>query len=179
MKINRNKIRKFYTVLFLYCLTASPYVLSQSHKKHPVFQLNHVDICIDTISFIAILKNNFLRDSFNFVKVFTDSTGSEILLLGKESFIHLLPDKGFFKNRLGATLLVHHSYQKQETKPLIKYLLSFTDDSLYNRPYTSPQLSIDYVNVYENPKKKRYFIKVHSDSAKPFNERLPELGLYD
>ncbi len=159
MKINQNKTRQIYITLILFCLTTSCDVLSQSANNRPVFQLNHVDICIDTGTFNAILKNNFIRDSFSFVKVFKDSTGSEILLLGKEFYIHFLTDNGFFKNRLGACLLVHHSYQKQETKTLIEYLQPFTADSFYNRPYTSPQLNIDYVNVYENLERKESLLK--------------------
>ena len=154
-----NTARKIYLGFTLFCiLTSSLRGLSQSSHNLPTFQLNHIDICIDSVSFNAILKNDFLRDSFAFVKVFTDSTGSEIMLLGKEFFIHLLPDKGFYENRLGATLLVHHSFQKQETKSLMEYLQSFTTDSLYNRPYTS-KMNIDYINVYENLEKKDSLLK--------------------
>jgi hypothetical protein len=143
-------MRKICSVIVLLCLIISNNALSQSSNHRPIFQLNHVDICVDSVTFTSILKNNFLRDSFAFVKVFTDSTGSEILLIGKEFFIHLLPEYGFFENRLGASLLVHHSYRQQDTKMLMEYLQSFTDDSLYNRPYVSSQYNIDYINVYEN-----------------------------
>ena len=62
--------------------------VSGNCQEKPVFQLNHVDVSIDSISFSHIVSNKFLRDSFAFIKVFTDSTGSEVLLLGKESFVH-------------------------------------------------------------------------------------------
>lgn len=152
-------MRKIYKAFLLIFLITSNKVVSQSSNLRPIFQLNHVDICVDTSTFNAILKNGFLRDSFGFVKVFTDSTGCEILMLGKESFIHLLPDEGFFKNRLGAALLVHHSYRKQETKTLMEYLRSFVEDSLYNRPYISTQFNIDYVNIYENMERKDSLLK--------------------
>jgi hypothetical protein len=119
-------------------------------QEKPVFQLNHVDICIDSISLRQIVSNKFLRDSFAFIKIFADSTGSEVLLLGKEYFVHLLPDKGFFTNRIGACLLVHHSFKWEETSALLQHLQLYTRDSLYNRPYSSTELNIDYINVYEN-----------------------------
>lgn len=150
---------KIYIALLLIFLITSNKVVSQSSNQRPIFQLNHVDICVDTSTYNAILKNSFLRDSFGFIKVFTDSKGSEILLLGKESFIHLFTEKGFFKNRLGAALLVHHSYRKQDTKTLMEYLQSFVEDSLYNRPYISTQYNIDYVNVYENLERKDSLLK--------------------
>ena len=134
----------------LFVLLAINDLWSQSSSHKQVFQLNHVDICVDSASFNKILHNTFLRDSFSYVKVFVDSTGSEILLLGKESFVHVLPAKGFFLNRTGACLLVHHSFRWQETNRLKEYLQTFTKDSLYNRPYNSPELSIDYINVYED-----------------------------
>lgn len=141
--------RVFYVVVLLFLVSFNE-SKSQSLKDRPAFHVNHVDVCVDTVTFKAILENAFLRDSFGFVKIFSDSTGSEILLLGKESFIHFLPDKGFYKNRLGATLLVHHSYQREETKTMIDYLQPFTTDSLYSRPYITSEFNIDYVNVYEN-----------------------------
>ncbi len=70
-------------------------------------------------------------------------------MLGQQGYIHFLPDKGFYKNRIGACLLVHHSFKWKETDTLINYLQSFTKDSLYNRPYRSTEL-IDYINVFEN-----------------------------
>jgi hypothetical protein len=61
-----------------------------------------------------------------------------------------LPAKGFFLNRTGACLLVHHSFRWEETNILKQYLQTFSRDSLYNRPYYSTNLNVDYINVYEN-----------------------------
>lgn len=144
------KTHTFLVSFFLILKTS----LTQAQTNKPVFQLNHVDISIDSISFARIMNNSFLRDSFAFVKVFNDSTGSELLLLGQESFIHLLPGKGFFKDRMGACLLVHHSFRWTETNTIMEYLQGFTEDSLYNRPYHSADLNIDYINVYEKPDKR-------------------------
>lgn len=140
---------KTYFLFIIFFVTMFNVSSINAQNREPTFQLNHVDISIDSISLIQIMNNDFIRDSFAFIKVFKDSTGTEVLLLGKESFVHLLPDKGFFKNRIGACLLVHHSFQWKETDTLKQYLQTFTRDSLYNRPYTSKELSIDYINVYE------------------------------
>ena len=118
-------------------------------KTAPIFQLNHVDVCIDSVTFNAVLNNTFLRDSLAYMKVFTDSTGSEILLLGQRNFLHLLPDKGFFVNRLGACLLVHHCFKWTETARITEYLQNISGIPLYNRPYASSTLHIDYINVQE------------------------------
>ncbi len=114
------------------------------------FQLNHIDICVDSVTYHSLLTNKFISETFSYTKTFNDSTGSEFLVLGQEDYIHFFPEKGFYKNRVGACLLVHHSFKWKETDTLIDYLQSFTKDSLYNRPYRSPELQIDYINVYEN-----------------------------
>ncbi|QNA45768.1 hypothetical protein [Lacibacter sediminis] len=142
--------------IFLFIITLG---ISGTSQEKPVFQLNHVDISIDSISLSQIVSNRFLCDSFAFIKVFTDSTGIEVLLLGKESFVHLLPGKGFFTTRIGACLLVHHSFKWQETSTLLQHLQLYTRDSLYNRPYSSPELNIDYINVYENLTNEKKLLK--------------------
>ncbi len=124
----------------------------RSKESNFLFQLNHIDICVDSITYHSLLKNKFINDAFSFTKTFNDSTGSEFLVLGQEDYIHFLPEKNFYKHRLGACLLVHHSFRWKETHTLIDYLQAFTIDSLYNRPYRFTNLTIDYINVYEDLK---------------------------
>lgn len=113
------------------------------------FQLNHIDISIDSLTFHSLLNNRFFTDTFSSIKLFHDSTGTDILMRGQEHFLHFLPDKGFYKNRLGAAVLLHHNYTWKETGTIIQYLQSFTKDSLYNRPYRSGGDDIHYVHIYE------------------------------
>ena len=122
----------------------------QKQERNFKYQLNHIGICVDSITFQSLISNKFISDTLFFTKVVKDSTGSEILLLGKEHYLQFYPEKGFFKNRLGACVLYHHSFTWKETDLHLAYLQSFTKDSLYNRPYLSKELNIGYINVYEN-----------------------------
>jgi hypothetical protein len=121
------------------------------------FQLNHIDIAVDSVTLHSLMNNKFITDTFSSTKLFRDCTGTEFLMRGQDHWLHFLTDKGclccenkFFKNRLGAIVLVHHSFTWKETDNLLKYLQSFTKDSLYNRPYRSADLNIDYINIYED-----------------------------
>ena len=114
------------------------------------FQLNHIDIAVDSVTFYSLLQNEFISGAFSSTKIFRDSTGSELLVRGQDHWLHFLPDKGFYKHRIGAVVLQHNSFIWMEIDPLIKHLQSFTKDSLYNRPYRSGGENTDHVNVYEN-----------------------------
>lgn len=145
-KIKTATLLKFIIIIMMSFLSCTQ--PGESEKLR--FQLNHIGLCVDSITFHSILKNKFLTDTFSYTKVVTDSTGSEILILGKEHYLQIYPEKGFFKNRSGAVTLLHHNFKWRETDTLLNYLQSFTKDSLFNRPYKSPELNIDYINVYED-----------------------------
>jgi hypothetical protein len=96
------------------------------------------------------MNNKFISDTFSSTKLFRDSTGTDILVRGQDHWLHFLPDKGFYKNRLGAAVLVHENFTWIETDTIIKHLQLFTKDSLYNRPYTSGGENTDHITIYEN-----------------------------
>jgi hypothetical protein len=64
--------------------------------------------------------------------------------------LHFLPDKGFYKNRLGAVVLAHNSFTWKETDIILNHLQSFTKDSLYDRPYRSGRENTAHITIYEN-----------------------------
>lgn len=146
--------------LIILLIITFPLIAFSQANKNFIFQLNHIGICVDSITFNSIIGNKFITDTFSYTKIFKDSTGSEILILGKEHFLQFYPEKGFFKNRLGTVVLVHHTFRWTETNLLLNYLQSFITDSLYNRPYHSMELSIDYINVFENLKDSRSLLKL-------------------
>lgn len=114
------------------------------------FQLNHIDISVDSVTLYSLMSNKFIKNTFSSTKLFRDSTGTDILVRGKLHWLHFLPDKGFYKNRLGAVILAHENFTWLETDTIIKHLHSFTKDSLYNRPYTSGGENTAHVHIYEN-----------------------------
>ena len=145
---------------------------------HVQFHLNHIDICVDSITFSNLMQNTFIRDSFAFVKVWSDSTGSEILLLGQQSFIHVFPEKGFYTKKNGACFLIHHSLKWKETEEHLAYLQKKTSVPVYVRPYISKDTHIDYINTkdpgpekfiktgacLQNPSEKDYYSYGYDDS---------------
>jgi hypothetical protein len=149
----------------------------RSENEHN-YQLNHIDLCVDSITFTNLLHNRFIADSFAFVKKWSDSTGAEILILGQQSFIHVFPEKGFYKDKNGASLLIHHSFRWKETNEHLEYLQNKSGVSLYVRPYHSAQTHIDYINIKEpgpvqlikagaslqNPSKQDYYSYGYNDS---------------
>lgn len=114
------------------------------------FQLNHIDISVDTVTLESLINNKFISDTFSSTKLFKDSTGTELLVRGKLHWLHFLPDKGFYKNRMGAVVLAHENFTWLETDTIIKHLQSFTKDSLYNRPYTSGGENTAHIHIYEH-----------------------------
>jgi hypothetical protein len=114
------------------------------------FHLNHIDIAVDSVTLHSLMNNKFISDTFSSTKLFRDSTGTEILVRGQDHWLHFLPDKGFYKNRLGAAVLIHENFTWIETNTIIKHLQLFTKDSLYNRPYTSGGENTAHIHIYEN-----------------------------
>jgi hypothetical protein len=114
------------------------------------FQLNHIDIAVDSVTLRSLMNNKFTSDTFSSTKLFRDSTGIEILVRGQDHWLHFLPDEGFYKHRLGAAVLVHENFTWIETDTIIKHLQGFTEDSLYNRPYTSGGENTAHIHIYEN-----------------------------
>jgi hypothetical protein len=146
---------KLFLIIFLYifyaCSSRSLNIKNEIAEKNEFkFHLNHVDIAIDSVTFHSLLKNKFITDTFSSTKIFRDSTGIELLVRGQEHFLHFLPDKGFYTNRLGAAVLLHHNYTWRKTDTVMQYLQSFTKDSLYNRPYRSGGEDTHYIHIYEN-----------------------------
>jgi hypothetical protein len=133
---------------------------------------------VDSITFTSLLHNRLIADSFAIVKQWSDSTGSEILILGQQSFIHVFPEKGFYKDRNGTCLLVHHSFRWKETNEHLAYLQDKSGVPVYVRPYHSAETHIDYINIkdpgpeqlikagasLQNPSKKDYYSYGYSDS---------------
>src|SRR5687767_7937671 len=96
---------------FFYLFLLPVISIAQPAKNNNVkYQLNHVDICVDSITFQSLLNYPFISDRFSSTKIFHDSTGTEYLVRGQEHWLHFLPDKGFYRNRLGATVLQHNSF---------------------------------------------------------------------
>ena len=139
------QIRKLACLLIIpLCVKAQP-----GEKNDFRFHLNHVDMAVDSLTFYALLNSRFIAGAFSSTKIFRDSTGMELLVRGQEHWLHFLPDKGFYKHRLGAVVLQHNSYVWMGIDTLMKHLQSFTSDSLYNRPYRSGGENTDHVHVYE------------------------------
>jgi hypothetical protein len=146
---------KLFLIIFLYifyaCSSRSLNIKNEIAEKNEFkFHLNHVDIAIDSVTFHSLLKNKFVIDTFSSTKIFRDSTGIELLVRGQEHFLHFLPDKGFYKNRLGAVVLAHNSFTWKETDIILNHLQSFTKDSLYDRPYRSGRENTAHITIYEN-----------------------------
>ncbi len=137
-----------YTIVFL---LISIYVFAQQ-KQNTIFKfhLNHIDIAVDSVTLHSLMNNKFISDTFSSTKLFRDSTGTEILVRGQDHWLHFLPDKGFYKNRIGAAVLIHENFTWIEIDTIIKHLQLFTKDSLYNRPYTSGGENTDHITIYEN-----------------------------
>jgi len=136
------------TIVFL---LISTYVFAQQKQNTEFkFHLNHIDIAVDSVTLHSLMNNKFISDTFSSTKLFRDSTGTDILVRGQEHWLHFLPDKGFYKNRLGAAVLVHENFTWIEIDTIIKHLQLFTKDSLYNRPYTSGGENTDHITIYEN-----------------------------
>lgn len=137
-----------YTIVFL-LITINVFA-QQKQNIDFKFQLNHIDIAVDSVTVQSLLNNKFITDTFSSTKLFRDSTGTDILVRGQDHWLHFLPDKGFYKNRKGAAVLQHNSFIWKETDTIIKHLQSFTKDSLYNRPYRSGGENTDHIHIYEN-----------------------------
>lgn len=140
----------FLVLLLIIALLTGCSSLTQPSDESFKYHLNHVDIAVDSVTLHSLLNNSFIADTFSSTKIFRDSTGTEFLVRGQEHWLHFLPTKGFYKNRLGAVVLAHNSFIWKETETILKHLQSFTKDSLYNRPYNSGGENTAHITIYEN-----------------------------
>lgn len=136
--------------LFIFLLFPIVAMAQPTTKNVFKFHLNHIDIAVDSVTLHSLMNNKFISETFSSTKLFHDSTGIDLLVRGQDHWLHFLPDKGFYNNRLGAAILVHENFTWIETDTIIKHLQMFTKDSLYNRPYLSGGENTAHIHIYEN-----------------------------
>jgi hypothetical protein len=129
------------------CFLSSCYAVKQTTtgQRVPDSVFSHLMPIVDSTAFNIMRQDTFLTKTFSFAENGTMGTVYSLYLWGKNHFLHLSTNKGYFENQLGTAYLIFQSKQPGVGDTLKQLWQRHTKDSLIAYDFKGPDFILTEV----------------------------------
>lgn len=140
----------------------------------PVSDLCHIDLIVDTATWLVIKNDSFFQKEFAILESDTAYYGGnpsyDLYALGQLNFLHISQAKGFWENQKGSGVLIFQTQKPGMKDSIFTSWKQFYKDSLYVHTYKGPDFTLEevmpwYKSDTTKPKEPSIFPNLTSYSA--------------
>ncbi|MGB4845294.1 MAG: DUF5829 family protein [Ferruginibacter sp.] len=121
----------------------------ETQSTGPVSDLCHIDLVVDTATWMAIKNDSFFQKMFAVLETDTAYYGGkpsyDLYALGQLNFLHISQAKGFWTDQQGSGVVVFQTQKPGMKDSLVASLRQYFKDSLNIRTYNGQDFTLDEI----------------------------------